>query len=91
MTASDQAAASVAEQGRAPIDFRVSRKDQAHWTIEPVSAVAREAAAILTTAYDTGQGHSIVAAHARSNALLLALRARGFSIVYHGPAGPITL
>jgi hypothetical protein len=34
---------------------------------------------------------SIVAEHAQSNAFLLALRSRGFSILYRGPAGPMTL
>jgi hypothetical protein len=33
----------------------------------------------------------IVAEHARSNAPLLASRSRDFSILYCGPAGPITL
>ncbi len=91
MTARNQAATYVAEQGKAPVDSRGPCTDQARWIIEPVSAVAREAAAILMTGDDSVQGLSIVAEHVRSNALLLALHARGLPIAYHGPALRITL
>lgn len=84
MTADDRKAMPAPVQDRPPIDSYVSRRDPAHWTVTPVSKKAKAAAIDLIP-------HDLPLQHAESNALLLALRAHGFSILYHGPAGPIRL
>jgi hypothetical protein len=84
MTADDRKAMPTPLQDWPPIDFHVSRMDPAHWTITPVSRKAKAAAIDLIP-------HDLPLQRAESNALLLALRAHAFSILYHGPAGPIRL
>jgi hypothetical protein len=87
----------VAGQNKPHVDFQVSRYDDFFWTIKPVfkkakAAVAMELGLDDRPAQDLGiQEFGIVRGCIKSNALLNALRPRGFSILYHGPAGPITL
>ncbi|MCB5175404.1 MULTISPECIES: hypothetical protein [Microvirga] len=92
MRAEDQPARAAAGRSGLEIDFQVSRSTETLWTIEPVSQKAKLiAAAEFGLAETSPQKPGLVAGHVRSNALLHALRSRGFSILYNGPAGPITL
>jgi hypothetical protein len=92
MQSTAQAAATAAGQSDRHIDFQVLRNDEAFWTIRPVSEKAKAAAAAELGLGDrSAQDLGIVVGYIRSNALLHGLRSRGFSILYHGPAGPITL
>jgi hypothetical protein len=91
MYASNQAAQAVGQQGR-HVDFRVTRKDEAFWTIEPLSEKAKTIAdREFGLDAKAPQDQGIVTGYARSNALLHSLRVRGYAILYIGPAGPITL
>jgi hypothetical protein len=85
MTADKQPVMHAAEQGTSPVDFQVPRTDRAHWTVEPVSALALMADNVRRP------GCSIVAEHAQANAHLLALRSWALSILDREPARPITL
>lgn len=73
-------------------DFQVTRDDEAHWTIQAVSEKGRAIAA-KEFGLDSRcpQDLGIIVSYVRSNALLHSLRARGYAILYIGPAGPITL
>jgi hypothetical protein len=75
-----------------PVDFHVTRNDGARWTIRAVSERAK-VAALREFALDTSDQDDpcLVVGYVKSNALLLSLRSRGFSILYMGPAGPIHL
>jgi hypothetical protein len=88
----DQVALSAAGRTKPHVDFQVSRNDEAHWTIQPVSEKAK-ATAVIEFGLDSRspQDLGIVVGYIKSNALLHRLRSRGFSIFYNGPAGPITL
>jgi hypothetical protein len=92
MKVDDRTAKAASGRSRPPVDFQVSRKDEMHWTIQPVSEKARALAA-AEFGLDGGSPRdgTLVAGYVKSNALLHALRSRGFSILYDGPAGPITL
>ena len=73
-------------------DFQVTRNDETHWTIQPVSDKGK-AIAEKEFGLDSRfpQDLGIIVSYVRSNAVLHSLRSRGFSILYIGPAGPITL
>ncbi|MBF9231770.1 hypothetical protein [Microvirga alba] len=79
-------------QTKPPVDFQVTRNDGAYWTIRAVSEKAK-ATALREFGLDakTQKDPCIVVGYVKSNALLLSLRSRGFSILYLGPAGPISL
>jgi hypothetical protein len=92
MRSTHQMKVATSEQTDRHIDFQVSRNDEAFWTIRPVSEKAKATAAAELGLDDrSGQELGIVVGYIRSNALLHGLRSRGFSILYHGPTGPITL
>jgi len=92
MRTADQTAHVTAAHAKPQVDFQVSRNNEAYWTIKPVSEKAKEAA-VREFGLDGAapQDSGIVVGYVKSNALLHGLRSRGFSILYYGPTGPITL
>lgn len=86
------AAAELSRTAKTHVDFQVTRNDEAHWTIQALSEKGRAIAA-KEFGLDSRcpQDLGIIVSYVRSNALLHSLRSRGYSILYIGPAGPITL
>ena len=92
MRPAEMKAAEPTRAAKPHVDFQVTRNDEAHWTIQAVSEKAKAIAA-KEFGLDSRcpQDLGIIVSYVRSNALLHALRSRGYSILYIGPAGPITL
>lgn len=92
MRPAQKTAAAPLHAAKPHVDFQITRNDEAHWTIRPVSEKGKAIAA-KEFGMDSRcpQDLGIIVGYVRSNALLHSLRSRGYSILYLGPAGPITL
>jgi hypothetical protein len=91
MRSTAQTAAAIGQNDR-HVEFQVSRNADAFRTIRPVSDKAK-GVSVAEFGLDSRSAHDlgIVAKYFGSNAKVQGRRSRGFSILCHGPAGPITL